>query len=269
MITEHYQQENPEGARLVSDDKPAQPEGAARPKPRRSKTAAKQSSTKKAPAAPRKKTGDSSSDTRQDQEISQKRASSADIGKVGDKPAKAETNKPKPAKKGGAAAKKQPSSHEEAATVKTPSVMKLVENATLAENQVIAAGKSRIPRQLRGIEPLSRVIRREAEAESAAEAVQSSPMVRKNLTGMIIEAEAPAILTRFNACDCERCRSELIRLTEAEMPARYITMPELADISYTGFSDDEKLLIESVKKTVVSLMIRLMIGNKKRSFHNK
>ena len=53
---------------------------------------------------------------------------------------------------------------EQAVSVKTPSVMKLVEDTAAMENQVIAAGKSRIPRQLRGIEPLSRVIRREAEA---------------------------------------------------------------------------------------------------------
>ena len=175
--------------------------------------------------------------------------------------------KPKPVQKTEPARKKQKPVHEESPSVKTPSVMKLVENTCTAENQVIAAGKSRIPRQLRGIEPLSRVIRREVEAENAANAVQSSPMVRKDLTGMIIEDEAPQILKRFNACDCERCRTELKRLAAADIPARYITLPELADLNYSGFTDDERLLIDSVRKTVVSVMIRLMIGNKKRNFH--
>ena len=167
----------------------------------------------------------------------------------------------------GAAQKKQKPQHEETPSVRTPSVMKLVEDISAAENQVIAAGKSRIPRQLRGIEPLSRVIRREAEAENAALAVHNSPQVRKDLTGMIIEAEVPQILKRFNACDCERCCTELAKRTSSEIPARYITVPELADLSYTGFSDDEKLLIESVRKTVVSVMIRHMLGNKKKNFH--
>ncbi len=248
-ITERYQQDNPEGARLVSDEKTGK-------------------AGKSAKSAKSGKTGKTAESAVKNSRGSNSPAEGAE-GKTGGKGKKgAAEAKPKSAKKTEADAKKQPL-HEETPTIKTPSVMKLIENAAFAENQVIAAGKSRIPRKLRGIEPLSRVIRREAEAESAAEAVQNSPMVRRNLTGMIIEAEAPEILKRFNACDCGRCCSELVRLTEAEMPARYVTIPELADIGYSGFSDNEKLLIESVKKTAVSVMIRLMIGNKRRNFHNE
>lgn len=164
--------------------------------------------------------------------------------------------------------KKLEEPQEQSISVKTPSVMKLVEDDPLAENQVIAAGKSRIPRQLRGIEPLSRVIRREAEAERRVEEQQNSPIVTKELTGMVIEAAAPEVLARFNACDCGICRAELSRLAGAEIPARYIRIPESADINWTGFTEDEKLLLASLKKTVMSVMIRLMMANKKRNFHD-
>ena len=171
----------------------------------------------------------------------------------------------KPSKK--PAINKQETAPEETPSVKTPSVMKLVEDSPLLENQVIAAGKSRIPRQLRGIEPLSRVMRREAAEMSEAERVRSSPEVSRNLTEMVIQHNAPAILNRFNACDCELCRSGLSKLAAAEIPARYIKLPELADLSFDGFSSDEKMLIQSLTKTAVSVMIKLMISNKKRSFH--
>ena len=84
---------------------------------------------------------------------------------------------------------------------------------------------------------------------------------------MVIAECVPGILRRFNACDCERCASELARLTAEEIPARYMRLPELADLSWSGFSDDERLLIDSLKKNVVTVMIRLMIANKKRNFH--
>ena len=49
--------------------------------------------------------------------------------------------------------------------------------------------------------------------------------------------------------------------------ARYMKMPELADLNWSGFSSDERMLIDSLKKNAVTVMIRLMIANKKRNFH--
>ena len=57
------------------------------------------------------------------------------------------------------------------------------------------------------------------------------------------------------------------RLTAEEIPARYMKMPELADLNWSGFSSDERMLIDSLKKNAVTVMIRLMIANKKRNFH--
>ena len=147
--------------------------------------------------------------------------------------------------------------------------MRLVEERSFSENQVVAAGKSLIPRQLRKMEPLSKVIRREAERENAepTDEVSSSPMVMRDLTEMVIAECAPGILKRFNACDCDKCMSELARLTAEEVPARYMKMPELAEIGWSGFSVDERMMIDLLKKNVVTVMIRLMIANKKRNFH--
>ena len=160
----------------------------------------------------------------------------------------------------------EPKKTDETPSLKTPSVMELVQD-TGAENQVIAAGKSRIPRQLRGIEPLSRVMRRDAENEKRREEEQSAPLITRDLTEMVISAEAPGVLARFNACDCEVCRRELARLAAAEIPARYMRLPENADINWNGFTEEERLLLAAAKKSAMSVMIRLMMGNKKRNFH--
>lgn len=187
--------------------------------------------------------------------------------RVTESPGKKRESGRKTAKKPGKEAPKSPHTEEQAVSVKTPSVMKLVEDTAAMENQVIAAGKSRIPRQLRGIEPLSRVIRREAEAEKQMEEKQSAPIVTRELTGMTAEDAAPSILARFNACDCEICRRELSRLAAEELPARYIRLPEGEGLDWSGFTDDERVLIASVRKSVTTVMIRLMMGNRKRNFH--
>lgn len=199
-----------------------------------------------------------------------------------DEPVRKPAERPSGRKKPSGSGKKAPPKKSEAAkqgkhvaqtgeqspSVKTPSVMKLIQDSEELENQVIAAGKSRIPRQLRGIEPLSRVIRREAAAEKQLEEKQSAPLVTRELTGLIAEKEAPEILARFNACDCEVCKGELARLAAEELPARYIRLPEGEGLDWDGFSDDEKLLAGSVKKSVTTVMIRLMMANKKRNFHS-
>lgn len=125
-------------------------------------------------------------------------------------------------------------------------------------------------RQLRGIEPLSKVMSREAELQRGKQPddeVSRSPLVMRELTEMVIAENVPGIIRRFNACDCEKCMSELARLTAEEIPARYMKMPELADLNWSGFSSDERMLIDSLKKNAVTVMIRLMIANKKRNFH--
>lgn len=285
-ITEHYQ-ENPEGARLVSDEDirggqnrqapgkksagsaAGKPENAGKPdkSANHSKTDKSAKSTKTAKSAKPVKSGKADG---AEKSGASKQAKPGKSGKSAEPEKSAGSDKSgKPAKKAENPAEYDESG-EQSQSVKTPSVMRLVEERAFSENQVVAAGKSLIPRQLRGIEPLSKVMRREAElqrGEQPDDEVSRSPLVMRELTEMVIAENVPGIIRRFNACDCEKCMSELARLTAEEIPARYMKMPELADLNWSGFSSDERMLIDSLKKNAVTVMIRLMIANKKRNFH--
>lgn len=300
-ITEHYQ-ENPEGARLVSDEdirggqnRQAPGKKSAGSAAGKSEKAGKSDKSVKSTKADKSTKGDKPEKSAR----SVKSAGSGETVKSGKTAKSAKTGKADGAEKAGASKQAKPGksaeqeksartaksgksakkaenpvgfdeSGEQSQSVKTPSVMRLVEERAFSENQVIAAGKSLIPRQLRGIEPLSKVMRREAElqrGEQPDDDVSRSPMVMRELTEMVIAENVPGIIRRFNACDCEKCMSELARLTAEEIPARYMKMPELADLNWNGFSSDERMLIDSLKKNAVTVMIRLMIANKKRNFH--
>ena len=279
-ITEHYQ-ENPEGARLVSDEDIRG--GQNRQAPGKKSTGSAAGKPEKA-GKPDKSANPSKTDKSAKSTKTAKTAKSAKPVKSGKADGAEKSGASKQAKpeksagsdKSGKPAKKAENpaeydeSGEQSQSVKTPSVMRLVEERAFSENQVVAAGKSLIPRQLRGIEPLSKVMRREAElqrGEQPDDEVSRSPLVMRELTEMVIAENVPGIIRRFNACDCEKCMSELARLTAEEIPARYMKMPELADLNWSGFSSDERMLIDSLKKNAVTVMIRLMIANKKRNFH--
>lgn len=279
-ITEHYQ-ENPEGARLVSDEDIRG--GQNRQAPGKKSAGSAAGKPEKA-GKPDKSANPSKTDKSAKSTKTAKTAKSAKpvkSGKADGAEKSGASKKARPEKsagsdKSGKPAKKAENpaeydeSGEQSQSVKTPSVMRLVEERAFSENQVVAAGKSLIPRQLRGIEPLSKVMRREAElqrSEQPDDEVSRSPLVMRELTEMVIAENVPGIIRRFNACDCEKCMSELARLTAEEIPARYMKMPELADLNWSGFSSDERMLIDSLKKNAVTVMIRLMIANKKRNFH--
>jgi len=282
-ITEHYQ-ENPEGARLVSDEDIRGGQNRQTPGKKSAGSAAGKPEKAGKPDKSANPSNPSKTDKSTKSTKTAKSAKSAKPVKSGkaDGAEKAGASKQaKPGKsagsdKSGKPAKKAENpaeydeSGEQSQSVKTPSVMRLVEERAFSENQVVAAGKSLIPRQLRGIEPLSKVMRREAElqrGEQPDDEVSRSPLVMRELTEMVIAENVPGIIRRFNACDCEKCMSELARLTAEEIPARYMKMPELADLNWSGFSSDERMLIDSLKKNAVTVMIRLMIANKKRNFH--
>lgn len=144
---------------------------------------------------------------------------------------------------------------------KTPQVMRLVEQNNDSANPVILAGKSRVPKQLRGREPLSRLMR----AELGEEFSDREDSVVVNLTEAAIEYEAPEILDRFNACSCHKCVEVFSRKISEKVPARF------ARINKTSRSGSRELRerMEPVRKIVLSEMIRELIGNKKRCFHDE
>lgn len=136
---------------------------------------------------------------------------------------------------------------------KTPQVMKLIENDK--DNLVLFAGKSRVPNLLRGRESLSRITRRSA-AEDETEVV--------NITELVIIHEAVDILDRFNACSCEKCVKIFSGIIAQRIPVRY------ARISRSELESGElPERAASMRKVVLPEMIRELICNKKRCFHDK
>ncbi len=181
---------------------------------------------------------------------------------AGSKAKGAKSAKPAPAKD------KRTAKKDDAPSSKTPQVLKLVEPHGDYVNPVLVAGKSSIPKQLRGVEPLSRIMRREAR-EILGEDITGLPEeheeeVTINLTAVAIAENAAPILRRFNACDCEKCVHELTRMVSEKVPARFVKINK-RDAERN--SDELTELKEPLKKAVVSQMIRVMLVNKKRSFH--
>lgn len=144
---------------------------------------------------------------------------------------------------------------------KTPQVMRLLEQDKSASNPVILAGKSRIPRQLSGREPLSRILRREMGEEFSD--IDGTVVV--NITQLAIEYEAPIILDRFNACSCDRCVEVFSEAIAKRVPVRFARIRKAAQ---RRGSHELMERMEPVRKTVLMEMIRELIGNKKRCFHD-
>lgn len=136
---------------------------------------------------------------------------------------------------------------------KTPQVMKLIENDN--DDLVLFVGKSRVPNLLRGRESLSRITRKSA-AEDETEVV--------NITELVIDHEAVGILDRFNACSCEKCVKIFSGIIAKRIPVRYarISRSELE----SGKLPERAA---SMRKVVLPEMIRELICNKKRCFHDK
>ena len=94
---------------------------------------------------------------------------------------------------------------------------------------------------------------------------RSEDSVVVNLTEAAIEYEAPEILDRFNACSCHKCVEVFSRIISEKVPARF------ARINRSARSGSRELRerMEPVRKIVLSEMIRELIGNKKRCFHDE
>ena len=147
---------------------------------------------------------------------------------------------------------------------KTPQVMKLIEPQG-GVNPVIIAGKSRIPQQLRGKAPLSRIMRREAVEIFGEYYADPNELLTVNLTELVIKENAGELLRRFNACCCDKCIDELSRRALEKIPSRFARISRAVMERGSPELDEQK---EPLKKSALSAMIRELIGNKRRHFHN-
>ena len=140
----------------------------------------------------------------------------------------------------------------------TPQVMKLVMPHDDYINPIIVAGKRNVPKNLRGMDSLSHILRKNEEPEVPDEEITV------NLTHSVINENAVEILRRFNACVCEKCIAALTAKTEEKIPARFVKVSKKA---VQTNSEEYQKLKEPLKKTATAQMIRVMMMNKKRSFH--
>lgn len=147
---------------------------------------------------------------------------------------------------------------------KTPQVMKLVQHEEDGLNPVVVAGKSRIPRQLRRIEPLSRMMRRESAQVYGIDPPDGEGRVTINLTALIIEDNAVELLRRFNACDCPVCIEQLSRLAAQRLPSRFTKAAKSVLIGGPRLEE----LKAPHRRQVITAMMRIVIANRKRSFHD-
>lgn len=146
---------------------------------------------------------------------------------------------------------------------KTPQVMRLVERDKRGKsaNLVLMAGKSRVPKSLRGKEPLS--------GFAAGEFEDSADTVVVNITELAINYEAPLILDRFNACSCDKCVEVFSMRIAERVPVRFARVSHAAQ--YCSLSERNELSerVEPMRRIVLSEMTRELIGNKKRCFHDE
>lgn len=143
---------------------------------------------------------------------------------------------------------------------KTPQVMKLIESDK-NNNLVIMAGKSRVPDQLRGRESLSRMMRR-GLGEEFSDADDTTVV---NITELAIEYEAADVLDRFNACSCDKCVEVFSKRIAERVPARFARISK----SHRNGSRELAERVLPMRKTVLSEMIRELICNKQRCFHDE
>lgn len=143
---------------------------------------------------------------------------------------------------------------------KTPQVMRLVERDKGA-NLVLMAGKSRVPKALRGKEPLSGFVVGEFE--------DAEDTVVVNITELAIDYEAPLILDRFNACSCDRCVEVFSGRIAERVPVRFARVSRAAQYYSLNERNELSERVEPMRRMVLSEMIRELIGNKKRCFHDE
>lgn len=163
------------------------------------------------------------------------------------------------------AAKKRKTA-EKSVSCKTPQVMKLVEDSK-DENPVILAGKSAVPKQLRGKEPLSRLMK---SGYGPVRADNSEEVEVVNIAELAIKLEAPEILDRFNACSCSKCVAIFTERVAQKVQPRFARVPRGSSTGAKNVRMNELYgRVEQMRKAVMPEMIREIMGKKKRWFHDE
>ena len=154
---------------------------------------------------------------------------------------------------------------EKSVSSKTPQVMRLVEKEA-EMNPAILAGKRAVPRRLRGREPLSKMINHDGPSTY----YENEDVEVVNIAELAIKLEAPEILDRFNACSCAKCVAIFTEKVSQRVPPRFARIERGANGSNNSARMSEIYgRVEQMRKVVMPEMIREIIGNKKRRFHDE
>ena len=155
--------------------------------------------------------------------------------------------------------------NEKSVSSKTPQVMRLVEKNTKV-NPGILAGKSTVPRQLRGREPLSKLMKRDTPSTY----FENEDVEVVNISELAIKLEAPEILDRFNACSCSKCVAVFTEKVSQKVQPRFARVARRGSMGNNNARMSELYgRVEQMRKVVLPEMIREIIGSKKRWFHDE
>lgn len=154
---------------------------------------------------------------------------------------------------------------EKSVSSKTPQVMRLVEQKTEVSPAALG-GKGYVPKQLRGREPLSRIMRRD-NAPLRAENGDDVEVV--NIAELAIKLEAPEILDRFNACSCSKCVAIFSELVSQRVSPRFARVSKSKSLNSAPHINELYGRVEQMRKVVMPEMVKEIMGKKKRWFHDE
>ena len=170
--------------------------------------------------------------------------------------AKAQGSK-KPAKKRGTV--------ERSVSSKTPQVMRLVEQKTDITPAVLG-GKGYVPKQMRGREPLSKLLKGDS---TPMRAENGDDVEVVNIAELAIKLEAPEILDRFNACSCSKCVAIFSEMVSQKVSPRFARVSKSKSLNSASHLNELYGRVEQMRKAVMPEMVREIMGRKKRWFHDE
>lgn len=154
---------------------------------------------------------------------------------------------------------------EKSVSSKTPQVMRLVEKK--AEINLAALGANgAVPRQLRGKEPLSKLMKQNSQPMRLE---NSDDVEIVNISELAIKLEAPEILDRFNACSCSKCVAIFSELVSQKVAPRFARVSKSKSLNSSAHLNELYGRVEQMRKVVMPEMVREIMGKKKRWFHDE
>ncbi len=153
---------------------------------------------------------------------------------------------------------------ERSVSSKTPQVMRLVEKIPEVSPAALG-GKCSVPYQLRGKEPLSKMMKHDGTFMRA----ENEDVEIVNISELAIKLEAPEILDRFNACSCSKCVAIFSERVSQRVPPRFARVAKGSIGNNSARMNELYGRIEQMRKAVMPEMVREIMGKKKRWFHDE